>query len=128
MADADARLRLDAREIADDEMQIYLCAADVMVSPFSQILSSSSVMTGLSYGLPVIAPRLGCLPELVTAETGILYDPDKPTALSEALREIKRRDVRAMGMAARALAGRLSWESIARQTAGVYRACLEGGA
>jgi glycosyltransferase involved in cell wall biosynthesis len=128
MAAADARLRLDAREIADDEMQLYLCAAHVMVAPFSQILSSSSVMTGLSYGLPVIVPRLGCLPEVVTAEAGILYDPEKPTALGEALREIKRRDVRKMGVAARVLTERLSWERVAQQTAAVYHACLEGAA
>jgi glycosyltransferase involved in cell wall biosynthesis len=121
----DGRLRLDVREIADDEIQVYLSAADVMVAPFSRILTSSSVMTALSYGLPVIVPRLGCLPELVTAETGIIYDPYTPTALGEALREIKRRDAGAMGRAARISVKRLSWETIARQTAEIYRLCFE---
>lgn len=119
------RLRVEAREIPDEEMQYYLCAADVMVAPFSRILTSSSVMTGLSYGLPVIVPRLGCLPELVTAETGITYDPHDPMALGKALQSIKQCDVRLMGEAARVLAEQLSWETIARQTAEIYCTTLE---
>jgi glycosyltransferase involved in cell wall biosynthesis len=83
-------------------------------------------MTGLSYGLPVIVPRLGCLPELVTGESGIIYDPHRPTALAEALREIKGRNVQAMGAAARAVAAQFSWAAIAQQTAGIYRLCMEG--
>jgi glycosyltransferase involved in cell wall biosynthesis len=126
MAATDPRVHFDAREIPDEEMSYYLAAADAMVAPFSRILTSSSVMTGLSYGLPVVVPRLGCLAELVTAEVGILYDPAQPTALGDALQAIKQRDVVTMGAAARELAGRLSWATIARQTAEIYHWCMEG--
>lgn len=124
-AAADPRLRVDAREIADEEMQFYLRAADVMVAPFRRVLTSSSVMVGLSYGLPVIVPRLGCLPELVTAEAGIVYDPEEPPALAEALQRIKQCDLERMGNAAAALAQKLSWKAIARQTAEIYHTVLE---
>lgn len=123
-AAADPRLRVDAREIPDSEMQYYLQAADVMVAPFERILTSSSVMVGLSYGLPVIVPRLGCLPELVTAEAGIVYDPADPQGLTQALQQIKQCDLKYMGKAASGLAQRLSWELIAKQTAEIYRVAL----
>lgn len=124
-AAADPRLRVEAREIADDEMQYYLRAADVMVAPFQRILTSSSVMVGLSYGLPVIVPRLGCLPELVTAEAGIVYDPERLATLAQALQRIKQCDLEHMGRAASELAQQLSWELIAKRTAEVYHTALK---
>ena len=111
--------------ITDEEMGIYLQAADVLVAPFRQILTSGSVITALSYGLPVIAPALGCLPELLTADAGILYQSDRPTALSQALYDIKARDPAVMNAAARRIADDLDWGPIAKQTADVYRACLK---
>lgn len=123
-AAADRRIRLRAEFIPDEEMQRYLLAADVLVAPFDHILTSSSVMVGLSYGLPVIVPNLGCLPELVTPDSGLVYQATEPDALARALSEIKTRDLRAMSAAARRVANGLDWESIGRQTADVYTSCL----
>ncbi|MGD2166363.1 MAG: glycosyltransferase family 4 protein [Anaerolineae bacterium] len=120
----DSRIRLHAGFIPDDRMQYFLRAADAMVAPFEKILTSSSIMVGMSYGLPIIAPALGCLPELVTSDAGILYDPEDPDALARALRRIKTMDTRAMGAAAKAIAGGLQWDSIAQKTAAIYRECL----
>jgi glycosyltransferase involved in cell wall biosynthesis len=122
----DPRIRLFPGFIPDDQMQYYLMAADVMVCSFRQILSSGSVILGMSYGLPIIAPRMGCLPELVTPMAGILYDPADSTALAYALTEIKRADTEAMGRAAKAIADTLQWDGIARRTADIYQSCLEG--
>jgi beta-1,4-mannosyltransferase len=122
---ADPRIKVHTGFIPDDEMQRFLLAADVMVFCFREILTSGSVILGLSYGLPVIAPSLGCLPELVAPEAGILYDPKKPTALSEALREIRIRDTAEMGARAKEAVDTLRWDDIAQQTAGIYRTCLE---
>jgi glycosyltransferase involved in cell wall biosynthesis len=105
-------------------MQDFLLSADVMVAPFSQVLTSSSVIVGLSYGLPVIVPNLGCLPELVTPEAGIVYKADDSPALPEALRLIKTRDLPAMGKAARRISEDLDWSAIARRTVAVYRSVL----
>ena len=64
-AAADRRLRLDVGFVPDARMGDYLAAADVMVAPFTRILTSGSVIAALSYGLPVIAPDLGCLPQTI---------------------------------------------------------------
>lgn len=117
----DQRLQLHPTFIPDERMQIYLLAADVMVAPFEHVLTSSSVMVGLSYGLPIIAPDRGCLPELVPDEAGIIYRADEPEGLERALREIKRRDRPAMGDAARRVAYGYDWDVIGRQTAAIYQ-------
>ena len=125
-AATDNRIRLHAGYIPDDEVQHFLLAADVMVAPFERILTSSSVMVGLSYGLPVIAPDLGCLPELV-GQAGLVYAAHDPAALADSLREIKHADRTAMVRAAQATTDSLRWDEIARQTVDVYRATLDGG-
>lgn len=108
-----------------DEMQRYLLAADVMVAPFEKVLTSSSVILGLTFGLPVIAPTLGCLPDLVTDVAGILYRPNAPSTLSQALVDIKSSDIAAMGAAARRIAEGLNWDDIGRRTASAYQTCLQ---
>lgn len=123
-AAGDPRIHLHAGFIPDDEMQRYLLAADVMVAPFDRVLTSSSVMVGLSYGLPAIAPELGCLPELVGRDAGLIYRAGDTDALAQALVEIKRRDRRAMSAAANRTAASLDWHTIGEQTAAVYEECL----
>lgn len=120
-AAADDRLQLHARFVPDDEMQYMLRAADVMVAPFTRILTSSSVMVGLSYGLPVIAPDLGCLPELLGSGAGLLYRHDDPAGLARALAAAKVADLPLMSRVAQARADELAWADIAGQTAAVYR-------
>jgi glycosyltransferase involved in cell wall biosynthesis len=118
---ADPRVRLRAAYIPDEAMQQYFLAADVMVAPFEHILTSSSVIVGLSYGLPIIAPNLGCLPELVKPDAGLVYQANDNEALAHALQEIKRRDLGPMKVAAQAVADGMGWEAIGRQTAVIYR-------
>lgn len=124
-ARADPRILAHLSHIPDDAMQRYLLSADVLVAPYRTVLTSSSALLGLSYGLPVIAPALGCLPELVPAEAGILYEPRRTGALAAALTAIKSRDATAMRAASLATATRLDWDTIGRDTAVVYRRCLE---
>jgi glycosyltransferase involved in cell wall biosynthesis len=121
-AEADRRIRLHAGYVPDDEVQFYLAAADALVAPFERILTSSSVVVGLSYGLPVVAPDLGCMAEQIGA-AGIVYPPGDD-GLAWALAELKRADRTAMSAAARAIDATLGWDDIARQTAAVYRAAL----
>jgi len=125
-ATADRRILLNAETIPDERMQVWLAVADVMVAPFVEILSSGSVIAGMSYGLPVIAPALGCLPELVTDQAGSLYDPRDSDGLGRALESARGWDVVGMGAAARAITDRLRWDEIAERTLAVYSSCGAG--
>jgi beta-1,4-mannosyltransferase len=124
LAAAEPRLHVRAGFVPDDEMQRYLRAADVAVYCFRTVLTSGSVILAMTYGLPVIAPARGCLPELVTPAAGLLYDPEEPEALEHALRRIKELDTVEMGLEAERIAAGLRWDGIARQTAAIYRECL----
>lgn len=122
LASGDGRIRIFTSEFfASDQFQYFLNAADVAALPFSAILTSGSVITALGFGLPVVLPRLGCLPELVDARLGLLYDPTDPQGLEKALVEIRTRDLEAMGQAARQKARELDWDKIAGQLAALYR-------
>jgi len=46
-----------------------------------------SVVEAFALGKPVIASRIGGIPELVTAETGFLFEPGNPASLSEAIKK-----------------------------------------
>ncbi len=72
--------------LADAAMQTYVQAADVMVLPYADVLTSGSAMLAFSFGRPVIVPALGSLPELVVPECGVLYSPDDPSGLADAMR------------------------------------------
>ncbi len=124
-ARADPRIRLYLGHVPDSEMQHFLLSADVLVAPYRAVLTSSSAILGLSYGLPVIAPALGCLPELVPPDAGSLYDPTQANSLSAALVGMKQRDAAALRAAALDRAEQLDWDSIGQRTVDVYRACLE---
>ena len=123
-AAGDGRIRIRANYIPVEEMQVYFRSADVMVAPFKKVLTSSSVIAGLTFDLPQIVPALGCLPELVTPDAGVIYDVKDPSGLESALVNIKQRDQEQMRAAARRITDGLNWDNIGRQTADVYRECL----
>ncbi|MCC6832857.1 MAG: glycosyltransferase [Thermoleophilia bacterium] len=117
----DRRIVVALRFIEDAELQVWLRAADLVVLPFRDILTSGRAILALSFGRPVVAPALGCLPETVPPTAGVLYDPAAPDALSGALRTALSGDLAAMGAAARARAEALDWGPIAAATAALYR-------
>lgn len=122
----DNRVETVLEYVSDDEIQIYLRAADAVVLPFDSVLTSGSAVLAMTFGRAVVAPSMGCLPELVGSEGGILYDPADPEGLHNALQEvISNRDrIRAMGQWSHREARRLDWDRIARRTRDVYD--LEG--
>lgn len=85
---AGATDRIHAQEVATGDMACWLGALDVAVFPFKAIWGSSSVVLALSYGVPVVAPDTGMLPEYVQeGDTGFLYDPEARGALAAKMKE-----------------------------------------
>ena len=79
------RIRMYPFYVEDKDFQIYLNAADCVVLPYTEILTSGAVMLSLSFGKPVIAPRLGCLEEVISQCCGRLYDTTVQNGLLEAM-------------------------------------------
>lgn len=111
-----------SRFFANEEFQLFFNAADVGVFPFVDVLTSGSTITALSFGLPVIVPAVGCLPELVDDEVGILYDQQQPAALETAIRAIQQRDPGQLRQAAYQRAQSLDRTMIGQRTLAAYQA------
>ena len=116
----DDRVRTVFEYVPESELQLYLNAADAVVLPFEDVLTSGSVVLALSFGRPVVAPRLGCLPDTVGACDDLLYDPADPDGLERALERTREVDLDVLGARSLARAERLDWETIGRETASVY--------
>jgi beta-1,4-mannosyltransferase len=120
---ADPRIvLLESKFYPNEEFQWFFNAADLAVFPFTDILTSGTAITALSFYCPVLVPAIGCLPELVDASVGAIYDPAAPGALGRALAEAQgiRRDALRPGIEQRLR--ELSWDGIARSTLEAYRA------
>ena len=120
LAEDDGRIRLIPRFVPDSEIQLYLKAADVVVLPFASILTSSSAILAMSFGRPLVVPAMGCLPELVAPDAGILYDANVTGSLREALERCGQLDLQKMGQNALAKVSEFSWASFASQTVAAY--------
>jgi glycosyltransferase involved in cell wall biosynthesis len=125
LAATDQRIRIFPGFIPEDKMQLYLQAADVAFFAFDEILTSGTVILALTHGLPVVAPAMGCLPELINSNAGLLYSQGQPDAIRKAIKEIKNMDLPSMRQAARQIADQLRWSDIAEQTINVYRSCFD---
>jgi glycosyltransferase involved in cell wall biosynthesis len=124
LAAADERIRLRPGFVPDEELQIYLRAADVVAAPFLEIFTSGSVLLAMSFGRAVIAPRRGCVSETLDEAGGLLYDPDDPGGLQGALQAAMSADLVAMGAHNEVLVERYDWSTVAQATLHVYeRAC-----
>jgi beta-1,4-mannosyltransferase len=104
--------------VLDQDVQVYMRAADVALYPFRKVTTTSSVILALSFGVPVIAPRLGILQDLPD-RIGYFYDGG---GLLQNLHDAyaDRRILKSKARAASHYTQTLSWVKIAEQTSKVY--------
>ena len=123
-AKGDERIHLSIGFVPDEDLQLYLRAADVVAAPFLEIFTSGSVLLAMSFGRAVIAPRRGCVTDVLDEEGGILYDADDPQGLEGALRVAMAADTEAMGRHNAADLSRFEWSRVAEATRQAYEAAL----
>ena len=113
--------------IPDDEIQVYMNACDVVMFPYRNILTSGAIVLAMSFGKACLAPRLGCIDELLDQSGSFLYDASQPTGLLEAMEKIleQKNNLQLMGEHNLKLAQELKWSGIAKQTFDVYQQCLK---
>jgi len=83
------RVVLVPRFLADDEMQRHVVAIDALVLPFREVLTSGSLILGLSFGTPVVTPRIGAVVDVMNEHTGVLYDAHEPQSLARAMQQVR---------------------------------------
>lgn len=85
-----------------DEIRTLMAEADAVVMPSRWEGFGLVAAEAMRAGRPVIATRVGALPELVIdGETGVLCDPESPEALAAAVKRLAGMDIREAGIAAR---------------------------
>jgi len=106
--------------IQDEDVQIYMNAADIVVFPFRDIFTSGSVLLAMSFAKPVLIPDIESLEDVIMAGGVITYDPKDSRGLKKAMTEALSADFQQLGIKNFQEAQRLSWESIAEETAALY--------
>lgn len=117
IAQNDNRIHLVGRLVPDDEVQLFLRAADLMVLPYSKILNSGSALLSLSFDCPVLVPDMGSMKELqnmIGSDWVRLFT--HPLSANEMMNELDDLPVHKSPD----LDG-LNWQTIAYQTLAFYK-------
>jgi len=124
------RTMLRMEFIPDEEMELYLKAADVTVLPYTRIFQSGVLFLAYSFGLPVIASDVGSLrDDVVEGKTGFICKPEDPLDLAKTIeryfasslyRELARhrQEIREY------IQKRHSWDAVGQRTRSVYAETL----
>jgi len=127
LARSDPRIETRLEFVPDERIQYFLNAADVLALPYRRILNSGTAHLGLSYGRPVVAPAIGCLPETVPPENELLYDPSDADGLAAALRRAyDHPDLGSIGRANHRHARSQRWARAATALTDIYRDAADG--
>jgi glycosyltransferase involved in cell wall biosynthesis len=107
----------------------FFPALDLFVMPSKSEGLGSSALMAMSYGLPVVASRVGGLPEVVEeARTGWLIEPASPAALAQAILSAAsdRARLEQCGLNGRARARQFSVDIMVKRTEALYRRLIFG--
>lgn len=122
-ANGDERIQTEFRFVPNDQVQVFMNAADVVVLPYRNIATSGSAVLAMSFGRAVISPDAGCMPEMIGTNGGFLYEAEDPDGLRSAIRAAERSDLTAIGEHNRRVVGDFDWDDIAERTTEGYLAC-----
>ena len=84
-------IRLDAKFIPNEDVPLYLAASDIMVMPYSEILTSGTAVLAISYGLPIMSVQAGFLNDVITAQTGVFIKDTSDKSINAAILTAKQK-------------------------------------
>ena len=107
-----------------EDVPVFLAAVDIVVMPSRHEGLGVAALEAMAAGRPVIATRVGGLPEVVGDDGGLLVPPENPQALAAAIRHLALAPAtaRTLGEAGRRrVAQRFTLAAMAQGTRAVYR-------
>ena len=119
---SDTRIHWHPQFVLDDDIQLWMNAADIVVLPYRRITTSGAAMLAWSFGKPVIAPALPAFVEPMDRAPflGVLYDPGDPTALVAALQKAQGGDWQIFQPDILTWAAQFNWQRIGQRFAKLY--------
>jgi glycosyltransferase involved in cell wall biosynthesis len=119
------RVKLFAKWISDNDLQIYFNACDFVVLPYTQIYTSGVVPLAYSFRKPVITTNIGSMKEVVNEKTGLLIPPKDYKALRSAILKLLSMDYKKMGEFAFKFANKnFCWHENSVKIKNLYRTVL----
>lgn len=120
------RIRFHPGFVRDDDVQVYMSAADVVVLPYRHVLSSGAALLAMSFGKPCIAPAIGCLADVLDDSGAFLYEGGPETGLTESMRRAveAKEGLARMGEHNRKKVSQWTWAKAAEATKALYERCL----
>jgi glycosyltransferase involved in cell wall biosynthesis len=106
-----------------DDPHLALAGADVFVLSSVAEGLGSSVLAAMAMGVPVVATRVGGVPEVLGSDAGLLVPAENPTSLAAAVRRVLTGPGQAAELvhSARRRLQRFTPDAMATQVAEVYR-------
>lgn len=102
------------RRIPFEKVENYFCAADLVLLPYLEGSTSGVLKLALAFGVPVVATRVGDIPEQLPEGAGVLVSPDSDLVaqLVVAIDQMQRHHAVFAGAMTKA-ASNCSWDDIA---------------
>jgi glycosyltransferase involved in cell wall biosynthesis len=107
-------ITMHLNSIPQDEIQVFLAAADCMVLSHSRGLNSGVAVLGMTFGKVVVGPRLGCIEWVLDSGANIAYEPGNLNALVDAMERAPRLDAARSAATNKAVAASWQWDDMAR--------------
>ncbi len=107
-------ISLHLNSIPQDEIQVFLAAADCMVLAHARGLNSGVAVLGMTFGKVVVGPRLGCIEWVLESGANIAYEPGNLNALVEAMERAPGLDAASSSATNGAVAASWRWDDMAR--------------
>ena len=109
-----ARVDVVPRFVSDAEAAEYFQRSDVVILPYRGASGSAVIPLAYQYQRPVIATRVGGLPDVVLeGQTGFLVEPEDPQAIAALLGRLTSEELCAMRPAIERFSRTLTWEILA---------------
>jgi len=124
------RIDFHLQSIPDEELQVFFNASDICVLPFAKVLNSGSLLMAMSFGIPVVASKMGSIPEVVFPDSSVLFSSQTPQALEVAMQDAAQRfrldDQQAKRRAAliERVRSEYAWSHFGAATVGLYQKLL----
>jgi glycosyltransferase involved in cell wall biosynthesis len=119
---------IDARYLPMEDVAPLMDMATMVIYPYLNSTQSGALQVAYTFGKPVIATKVGGLPEAVeNGKSGFLVHPSSPDELADAILKLIKNPslTREMGAYAKYLSGtRFSWDSIAREILSIYKTAV----
>lgn len=119
-------IKTELRFIPSERVQAYMNAADGVVLPFRDLLTSGSLVLAMSFAKAIIAPYSSYTRDTLN-ENNFLYDPLDKDGLYKQLKASLSTDLNKIGSLNFERAKSYNWERVGRETLDLYRELVSKG-